>query len=65
MSSADLLGREHAEGEVELATLDQAQQLNVARRLPQLDRDVGPAGLEARQELRQDADAHALVAAEP
>ena len=57
-------GREHHEGEVELAALDQLEQAPVVGRLGQLDGDVRPGGRELAQEPGEHVRAHALVRAD-
>ena len=56
--------REHHEGEVELAALDQLEQAAVVGRLGELDGDVRPGVGELAEEAREDPGADALVGAD-
>ena len=56
--------REHRERDVELAALDEPEQLVVDRRLRELDLDARPGGEEAPHQLGQDACADALEGAD-
>ena len=57
--------REHHEGEVELAALDQLEEVAVVGGLGQLHGDVGPGVGELAQQPREDARADALVRPDP
>ena len=59
-----LADREHHEGEVELAALDELEQAAVVGRLGQLDGHVRPGVRELAQQAWEHARAHALVGAD-